>query len=195
MDFQVMQAKARKVAESGLEVGRETASKARQTANAAFNKTDGAHRAGIAGTFAGSGWALSFTHLGGFGVVAGGTGIGVAGLTGAAVATGGVALAGFSAGYLGYKAGQWIIESRFGGDGSRQGNGTSGPNGSPSGGGPSGPGLAGAPVGAFPRRPLGDVGAVAESRRFVREYASAVSTSSSGFPLSREWRVKCQARL
>ena len=177
-----MRAKARKIAENALEVGRETASKAKQTANAAFNKTDGAQRAGIAGAFAGGACALSFTHLGGFGVVANGTGIGVAGLTGAAVATGGVALAGFGGGYLVYKAGKWVVESRSG----DVGDAPDDSDGSPSGGGPSGPDLAGASGEAFPRKLLGDISALAETRPFVGEYVLAVSKSSSGFPLSRE---------
>ena len=171
---------------NGRRVGQTTFKRGRAAAEKMNKAVKAPEKAGMAGGLIGGASALSFTHLGGFGVVAGGTGIGVAGLTGAAIATGGVALAGFGGAYVAYKAGQWVIESRFGNDGSGQDNGTSDPDGSPSGGGPSGPDLAGAPVGAFPRTPLGDIGALTESRRFVREYVLAVRRASSGFPLSRE---------
>ena len=169
MNFQRARARAKKAAEKGLEAGRVTASKTKQAANKASEKTDGAQKAGVAGAVAGGGWALSITSLGGFGVVAGGTGIGVAGLTGAAVATGGVALAGFGGAYLVYKAGEWIVESRSKDDGSASGNEPDDPSGKPFGDGPSGNGPTGAVIGALPRGPLGGLLAFAEARRHVRE--------------------------
>ena len=54
------------------------------------------------------------TGLGGFGVVAGGTAFGVAGLAGATAATGGVALAGAAAAYLSYRAGAAALETEPG---------------------------------------------------------------------------------
>ncbi len=179
MRFKDMRANAERFARKSFEAGRVKGAKV-------WGTTDGAERAGTISALASGAWALSFTHLGGFGVVAGGTGIGVAGLAGATVATGGVALAGFGGGYLVYKAGQWVIESRFGDDGSGQDSGASNPGGSPSGGGPSGPDPAGASVGAFPRKPPGNIGTLAESRRFVRQYVLVVRRLSSGFPLSWE---------
>ncbi len=169
MNIQGVRAKATRYAEKGLEAGREAASEAKRAANKAFERTDGAQKACVAGGIAGGGWAFSFTSLGGFGVVAGGTGIGVAGLTGAAVATSGVALAGFGGAYLLYKAGERVAEFRTRDDGNASGSDVDDSDGSPSGDGPIGTGPAGAAIGAFPRRPLGGLMALAEARRVFRD--------------------------
>ncbi len=179
MNYRDAYARVNRFAEKVHETGGELTSKARQA-------TSGAERLGSLGAVLGIGVSFAKTSFGGVGIAAGGTAFGLAGPLGATAAAATVGAAGFGGGYVAYKVGKRVIKSRFGDDGSKQDDRTSDPDGSPSGGGPSGPGLAGAPVGAFPRRPVGDVGAFAEARRFVREYALAVRRSGSGFPLSRE---------
>ena len=68
----------------------------------------------IGGVAAGASVPAFVTGLGGFGVVAGGTGFGVAGLAGAAAATGGAALAGAAGAYLAYKGGSMALETELG---------------------------------------------------------------------------------
>ena len=77
-------------------------------------KGEGGKVAAGAGALAGAIASLSTTGLGGFGVVAGGTGMGIAGATGAAVASGGVALAGGAALYLVYRGGSAALSTDAG---------------------------------------------------------------------------------
>ena len=78
------------------------------------NRANSAEGAGVLGAVTGAAASLSFTGLGGFGVVGGGSAIGLGGLAGAGVATGGVGLAGAAALYLAYKGGAAALESELG---------------------------------------------------------------------------------
>lgn len=122
MHFGDFRGRVERVAMGGFEAGRVVGAKV-------WEATDGAEKVGVLGAVAGGTCALSFTSFGGFGVVAGGTGVGVAGLTGATIATGGAALAGFGAGYLIYKIVEQVGESRSGGAAGRPENETDDPEG------------------------------------------------------------------
>ena len=86
----------------------------KEALNRLVDAANSAEGAGVAGLGIAAASSLSFTGLGGFGLAAGGTAIGISGLAGATVATGGAGLAGAAALYLAYKGGAAALDTELG---------------------------------------------------------------------------------